>query len=313
MSYDRAIVDVRLRTRIPADEMEEKVGKILTDADYNVLLTGPARVRKPDGSLLAVYLPGALSVEETERAYPALSELSRATITANRGLAGGSVRVDTPGGQRTDAKRVHSVIAGAFDKQGPRRYCRLTAWTGRETEKWETIQPMLRSISELFRDHVPDRWRAQAARVAETDPHWIVPGTVFSTITVNNTYPTGVHTDKGDLDEGFSTIAVLRRGEPFSGGRLVFPEYRIAVDLHDRDLLLMDAHSWHGNTRLDPEPRYNVQGTRLDKAPDGSWLYERISVVSYYRTKMGECGSPESEREAQVAYAENRASVAMGE
>lgn len=305
-----AIVELRIRTSIPDDELQSKVGKMLGEDDYNVLLTRAARVLKPDGTPLAVYLPAAIPVDQAAAAIPILSELSRSAITTNRGLAAGSVRVATHGG-RTDAKRVHSILAGAFDKQGPRRYCRLTAWSGRETEKWSTVHPMLQTISSLLREHVPDRYRAQADRVAATNPAWVIPGTVFTTVTVNNTYSTGVHTDKGDLDEGFSTIVCLRRGAPFSGGHLVFPRYRVAVTMGHRDLLLMDAHEFHGNTELDPRPRYNVQGTRLDKSPDGGWAFERISVVSYYRTKMAECGDPASEAEAALAYAEARSTSAL--
>jgi hypothetical protein len=315
VSYDRAIVDLRLRTKIPSEEMEEKVGKMMTPGDINVVLTGPARLRKPDGSLLAVYLPGAIDAETAEAAYPALHSL-RSTLTANRGLAAGSTRVPIASSKRedrgacsgrTEAKRVASAIVGAFDPQGPRRYCRLTSWTGRETEKWESIHPLLRAVSDLFREHVPDRHRAQADRVSATDPHWVIPGTVFTTITVNNTYETGVHTDKGDLDEGFSTIVVFRRGD-YKGGVLCFPEYRVGVDLGDRDLLLMDAHEWHGNTLFDPPIKRAYTGRPIE--PPG---FERISVVAYYRTKMTECGTPETEAEKQAVYAEQRSAALLGD
>jgi len=121
--------------------------------------------------------------------------------------------------------------------------------------------------------YVPKRFAAQWARAEATDPAWRVPGTPFTTMTVNNTYPTGVHVDKGDLDVGFSCLAVWRRGQ-YSGGHLTFPEWRIAIDLQDGDLVLMDAHQWHGNTALELE----------------SEDAERISLVLYYRTKLLQCG-----------------------
>ena len=89
-----------------------------------------------------------------------------------------------------------------------------------------------------------------------------------------------MHTDKGDLDEGFSCLAVWRRGE-YTGGHLALPEWRIAVDMQDRDVLLMDAHQWHGNTAL------NLL------SPDA----ERISLVLYYRTRMRECRTAHEESE----------------
>jgi hypothetical protein len=125
------------------------------------------------------------------------------------------------------------------------------------------------------------------AQVDKTHPEWVVPGTPFTTITVNNTYPTGVHTDKGDLEQGFSNLTVLRRGR-YSGGVFLFPEYRIGVDMGDGDLLLMDAHEYHGNTALHLE------------SPDA----ERISVVAYFRTRMVECGTAAEEADRALAHAD---------
>jgi hypothetical protein len=136
--------------------------------------------------------------------------------------------------------------------------------------------------------HVPDRYAAQRAYADKADPAWVIPGTPFTTITVNNTYPTGVHTDKGDLDAGFSTITCIRRGD-YTGGQLVFPEYRVAVDMRHGDLLMMDAHDWHGNVMLVCACGKEANGACVDCGA------ERISLVSYFRTKITECGTPEEE------------------
>jgi hypothetical protein len=232
----------------------------------------------------------------------------RNSVTDNRGQASGSQRVLERGGSelRTRARKVPSSIIGAFDAQGPKQYCRLTAWTGRETDKFETIHPLLRSIDYHLAAHVADRYRAQMEQVRATAPEWVIPGTAFTTITVNNSYATGVHKDKGDLDAGFSTLACLRRGT-YTGGRLVFPEYRVAVDMQDGDLLLMDAHAWHGNTRL-----YCTCGNDLN-GMCGVCGAERISLVAYYRTKMTDCGSAADEAERAKVYAENRNKARTGE
>jgi hypothetical protein len=149
---------------------------------------------------------------------------------------------------------------------------------------------------------VNDRYEAQMAEIDRTHPDWVVPGTPFTTITVNNTYPTGVHTDKGDLDAGFSTIAVLRRGS-YTGGRFVFPEFRVAVDLQDGDLILMDAHQWHGNTAL-----VCACGDKRTSSCRACGA-ERISVVSYFRTAMTSCGSEEEENQRAVEYREKTKGV----
>lgn len=281
------MIDVRLRNRVGAAELESKVGRILHETDYNLLLTGPTYVRKPDGKPLCIYLPGAMKDASTPEVYEILHAM-RALITKNRGLASGSQRLLDGPGKRSYAMDVSSAIAGSFDPSGIYKYCRLTAWTGDHLPEWKRLQPFLQEIAKNLKEYVPDRYAAQAAVVAKTKPEWVVPGTPFSTITVNNTYPTGVHTDKGDLDAGFSTITCLRRGE-FTGGHLTFPEYRMAVNLQDGDLILMDAHSFHGNTAIVCKCGNTLRGMCEEC---GS---ERISVVAYFRTAVAECGTFDEE------------------
>lgn len=295
------MISLRVRTRIPQEELTAKVGKVVSDDAYNVLLTGPSRVYRPDGKLLCVYLPGAMAGTVTEEQYGVLHSL-RTIKTNNRGPASGTQSVRVGEQKRQYFGHVSSSILGAFDPGGTFRFCRLTAWTGTHLPEWQTLHPLFQTVAQQMRAHVPDRYAAQMEEIDKTHPDWVVPGTPFTTITVNNTYPTGVHTDKGDLDKGFSTIFTLRRGQ-YSGGRFVFPEYRVAVDLQDNDLILMDAHQWHGNT-----PIVCACGERRTSfcASCGA---ERISVVSYMRTAMTACASEQEEIQKAIDYRERTKGV----
>lgn len=286
--------------------METKVGKVLTEDDFNVTPTRDCKILKPDGKVLAIYRKGIIPPQLREAAWPILQELKSETTT-NRGLASGTPRVQGPG-TRSYAMSVPSAMLGGFEPQGPRKFCRLTAWTGRETEKYQALWPLLEFIGGRMLADSPDRYAAQMAEVSKTHPDWVIPGTPFSTVTVNNTYPTGVHKDAGDLDSGISTLACFRSGS-FRGGVLVFPEYRVGVDMQDGDLLLMDAHSWHGNTDFDPPVKRSMTG----KIEGGDPGFERISVVSYFRTKITECDSASTESEKRLMLAEHRAAAAVGE
>jgi hypothetical protein len=289
---------LRLRSRVGDKAIESRLtGKILGPSDYDVLLTGPTRVAKPDGTPLAVYLPGALSEHSRDEATYAVLHGLRDKITKNRGAASGTRRLDPTDRGRSYARDTRSTIAGAIDPAGQQRYCRLTAWTGEHLPEWQSLQPLLRSVAAHLAEQVPDRYAAQAAEADRTDPAWVVPGTPFSTVTVNNTYPTGVHKDKGDLEAGFSTIACLRRGT-YTGGQLVFPAYRVAADLHDGDLILMDAHEWHGNVAITCACGRELSGPCPDCAA------ERVSVVSYFRSKIINCGTPEEEYNRATAWRE---------
>lgn len=303
------MIDVRLRTKVSDAAIAELAGKVLGPADYDLLLTGAAFVRKPDGRPLACYLPGVLTGHYTDAVYEVLHSL-RSQVTDNRGHASGTRRIrrgsEENGGftNRTSSANIPSTILGSFDPAGQTAYCRLTAWTGRNLPQWQLLHPLLRATADQLATYVPDRYAAQAAHAGQAHPEWIVPGTPFSTVTVNNSYPTGLHTDKGDLDAGFSTISVYRRGT-YTGGQLVFPQFRVAVDLHHGDLILMDAHDWHGNV-----PIHCACGTQL-KGPCRSCQAERISVVSYCRTKITTCGTHEEEAAKAAARAERRSGMSV--
>lgn len=298
-------MEYRCRTKLAPEVMEGMVGKMLTSEDLLVQLRGAARVFKPDGTPLLVYLPKAISEKLREHSYPILHHL-KGSYTSNRGMASGAQRVK--GASKTSyARSVDSAIVGSFDRSPRFNFCRLTAWTGSEMEQWRGLWPLLEEVARLMELHVPDRFANQAREAARTSPEWVIPGTPFTTVTVNNTYATGLHTDKGDLDSGFSTIVAFREGE-FQGGTLCFPEYGVGVDLQDRDLILMDAHEWHGNIEFDPKPVRDIGG-RLVEDPG----FERISMVSYFRTSMVECGSAEDEAQRQATFRENRNAALLGE
>jgi hypothetical protein len=269
------LVDIRVHTKISQAELDEKVGRIVTESDYNVRLTGPTRVSLPNGQPIVIYLPGIIPDVLAEAAYPILHPIREKTDQRHQASGSQSVQVGTS----RKGRNVASSILGSFESDKRRfPYCRQTAWTGKNTEQFRELYPLFGFIGERFAEYVPQRYGVQWDRAEATEPAFRIPGTPFTTITVNNTYPTGVHTDKGDLDEGFSCLAVLRRGD-YTGGVFTFPEYRLAVDLQDCDLLLMDAHQWHGNT--------DIQLHSEDA--------ERISVVLYYRTNMLSCGTPAEE------------------
>lgn len=299
-------VEIRLRTQISDEELQSKVGKILTEDDYNVLLTRDSLLREPNGRVLAVYRPRAIPPEIMEQAYPVVYDAGQGR-TINRGDASGSKRVPLPSGIRSEAMAVQSTILGGFDPQGARTYCRLTSWTAQHPELWEALWPLLQEVGAQMKRDVPERYSAQMRECEQTHPDWLIPGTPFTTVTVNNTYETGVHLDKGDLDAGFSTLVTFRKGD-YRGGVLVFPEFRVGVDMQHGDLLLMNAHHWHGNTIFDPPVERDANSGRPLVDPG----FERISVVAYFRTKMVACKAADDEEQKRAIVNETRAATALG-
>jgi hypothetical protein len=179
----------------------------------------------------------------------------------------------------TYANVVNSGIAGWFDRYPRIPYGRATAYTQNHYDKFKMSFPFLQSLDKGFKKLVPWRWGNQRAAADKVDPRFLVPGTVFTTVTVNKTFRTACHRDAGDFTEGLSNLLVLSNNGKYTGGYLVFPEYRTAVNVRPGDLLLVNNHEiMHGNT---PIETYD----------DG----ERISLVCYLREKMLELGSYEYE------------------
>lgn len=178
----------------------------------------------------------------------------------------------------TYANTVHSGIAGWFDRYPRIPYGRATSFTENNPELFAKSFPYLQTLSNKFAELLPVRHGRQQAFTDKIDSNYVVPGTCYTTITVNKTFQTACHRDAGDLTEGFSNITCLSKDgtKTWEGCLFVLPEFRVALELHPGDLLLVNNHEgMHGNTQL-------TSG-------------ERVSVVAYAREKMAELGSFEYE------------------
>lgn len=274
------LMEYRIRSKITSEELDSKIGRILQDDDYNVTMTGATKILLPSGEPLCIYLPKAIPEELCDMAYPILHPIQSASNA--RSYASGSQPKKI--NNQVVYREVKSTIIGNIEPMGGGRhpFCRTTAWTGRNTEEFKALYPLFEAVGNYFKEYVPHRYQKQMERIHKTDMDWRIGNTPFTTMTVNNNYPTGVHTDKGDLEEGFSCLMSLRKGE-YTGGSLVFPEYRVGVNMSQGDLILMDAHQWHGNTNI------------VKHSDDA----ERISLVLYYRADMMFCGTMEAEAEKE--------------
>ena len=180
----------------------------------------------------------------------------------------------------TYANVVLSGIAGWFDRYPRIPYGRATAYTQNSFDKFKLSFPFLQTLDRGFAELLPTRHAAQRAAADTIDPAFLVPQTVFTTITVNKTFRTAAHRDAGDFSNGLSNLLVLSNNGNFTGGYLILPEVRIAVNVRPGDLLLVNNHEYiHGNTPIEMQDE----------------VAERVSLVCYLREKMLELGSKEYE------------------
>lgn len=199
----------------------------------------------------------------------------------------------SPEEQRSEAERVKkfisetnyaapvfSGVAGSMGRYPRIPYGRHTAYTKNNPEKYEKAFPFLQKLAKGFSEFLPRRFKFQSECAAKIDPLFVVPGTPFTTLTVNKSFRTAAHRDQGDLHEGFSNLTVLTNGKNYSGGMLVLPEFRVAVNVRPSDLLLINNHfGIHGNTPIILEE-------------EGA---ERYSLVCYFREDILNLGPKEYE------------------
>ena len=181
------------------------------------------------------------------------------------------------------ANPVNSGIVGFYDRYPRIPYCRQTAYTEQYFDRFKKGIPMVKGVSEQFKKLMPDAWAQQKRMCNKTIQDYVIQDTVYTTVTVNSNFQTAVHTDAGDFRaQGGATgnLVVLENDIPFKGGYLVFPKFRVAVAPRAGDVLIMDVHEYHGNTKV-----------------HGDVGFDRMSLVCYYREKIINCESVEVEAE----------------
>lgn len=279
------------RVLSPEDDrwIDSLKGKFIDDTYYDELISGESvDVLKPDGSPLLIFRPNVLNPALCASVFPDLRKAARKTF--NRGSAGGGgwtyrlKRDGTRSKTRSSRDGIDSGVIGHLDRdvrtdrRHPERFCRTTAYTEQDISRWLRIRPYIVAVNDVFRYYCRERYYNQLEMIKRTTPEFTIRGTAFTTVTVNRNVRTSVHKDKRDYKPGFGVMSVISRGD-YSGCLLVFPKYRIAVDMRSTDVLLADVHEYHGNTELilnDPSA-------------------ERLSTVMYYRAGMIKCGSVEDE------------------
>ena len=189
------------------------------------------------------------------------------------------------------SNKVNSLIAGYFDKEriidrkavlkGEMMPCRTTQFTEQNTEKWETVLPLMKRADQLYQKMEPKTHSAQH-KLASLTPEFQISDTAFSTLTVNYNWRTACHVDSGDYTKGNSVLLVAGEGD-WEGGYLGYPRFGAMVDVRHGDFLLKDPHQQHCNTRISPVSKD----------------YTRLSFVIYYRENMQKCAKQPHQPQTQ--------------
>ena len=197
---------------------------------------------------------------------PALIEAGR-KLTTFKGMS--ERRADASGERKYfepksgNPRKVHlgkmapSVMLGyeARDNYHP---CRMTALTRKHRDLFDTdAVSLVQCVSRLFCEHCPEEYKRQSDFIGDCNQNMVLPDTVFTSLTVNMTWRTALHKDKGDFRSGLGNLCCFKYGE-YSGGEIMMPNYKIAFDLQEGDVIFMDVHEPHCNNVLEGEGRVSL-------------------------------------------------------
>ena len=282
-------VKIQLKSKVPDKQMLERKGTGISRDDMAIELHGDADVYMPNGKPLLMLRRAVVSEVSRDLAIEQFRWMKTKYVTDNRGsysgydVAGKGTIIRNDGQRSMQTRTMHegkivsisSAIIGYYGRSGRFPFCRQSAFTQNEPERWAKVMPLVEEVSEHFRQTLPARWQVQSDFADSVSQDFRIPNTVFSTLTINNNVSGTVHKDAGDFKDGFGVIGCFRRGS-YLGGHLCFPQYKVFVDFHDRDLIYFNPHEWHGVNPI---------------IEDDGDIGERITMVYYFRKNLCDCGT----------------------
>ena len=261
------------------------------DCDFILSDDESYRVEDENGNMVFTILRNSVPKDLGYEYYRAIKDGKAITRSDLRNIAAG-IEVDRKNYVTRVSKRktntprsyhfVESSIIGFYDRYPRINYCRKTSWVLNNPKLWEKVKGYTYHLNDLYKVNCPNEYKQHTSITNKTSPDFLIPGTGFTTITLNRNFRTHYHRDAGNLQEGFAAMSYIKRGK-FKGGELVFPNYRVGVKLKNYDIIVFKNTEIHGNTEI----------IKSNKDAD----YERITSVFFYRKNMIYCGTAEEELE----------------
>lgn len=189
-------------------------------------------------------------------------------VSTNRGIANGTISREKNNSNFNKTAPINSSVIGYIDSANHKKPCRLTSYSSKYFNKYNEGLPFIERINEGYKEIATTEYNKQFEESLKVQ-NYIIPNTVFTTVTINYNFRSAVHKDKGDFKDGFGTLVVCSSN--ISGGLLLFPRYKLAIELFNGDFLSMNVHEWHCNSTINYNNGY------------------RLSFISYLRQNMVKC------------------------
>lgn len=252
----------------------------MTEKHHKQVISTDTDAYGTDGKLLFKFRKNVIPFDVLKSGYEAFKDSIE--LTEGRGVASGSshkrIRKHGSISNITVGNKVQSGNVGFMDPSAMIKYCRRTGFAKKYFDKFKDGIPFVEFVDSLYKDLCPEHHKIQNNIANGTDINYMIGNSCFTTVTVNRNFITAAHKDSGDLPQGFGNLCVYREGT-YSDAYFVLPQYGVAIDMQNTDMLFVDVHKTHGNTQF----------------KDASDDFLRIAFVMYYREYMYKCKSPKEE------------------
>ena len=322
--------DADFKVKYEGTHFEESAAKLIVREDTDVYGI------EADGSrrLLAKFRRGVIPEENVQIGWDSFRSL--AMPGRNRGAAAGPINFNSAYWKKRDPikvkddktskwavryyvkdkdnkdkktvskMRVNNLVASGvlgFYEETPfmKAACRMTVYTRRYLHLFLHGLPFLKAIDNQFKALVPKE-HARQLEAVKAKKNYQIPGTAFSTLTVNLNFRTALHKDDGDFKAGFGNLSVIEWGK-YHGGYTLFPRFGIGFDVRTGDFIAMDVHEWHCNTPMYETPEdkaYNLSLPDIRSRDPSTGLigseerFQRLTFVCYFRDRLQQCDEGET-------------------
>lgn len=146
-----------------------------------------------------------------------------------------------------------SSVFGALPRIPLRNdFCRFSNKTIEEKQNFNKLFTFQDTLCEIYKKYLPELYEYDLNKAKElVDEDYRLVDTPYTTANINVNHAIKYHTDSGNIKGSYSNVLILK--EYCTGGELVLPDYRIALEQSDGALCIFRGQEEiHGVMPLKP-------------------------------------------------------------
>jgi hypothetical protein len=138
---------------------------------------------------------------------------------------------------------------GENDKKIKSRKIKITANTNEKS--LDELEELTKLNDKLYKQLLPEQYKKNKNLLEKVGyKEYLYNDTLFSTITCNTDFRTALHQDANNFT-GTAVMSVIDPSEnKFKGGELLFPKYKVKINMKDGDFIVFYNKEFHTNNKI---------------------------------------------------------------